>query len=62
MDTLFNKVAKGLDWDDKIKVKDIEIFFMRKYLLFFIVFPNAGAKIGNNFLRDIKSKVSFTLS
>ena len=24
MDTLFNKVAKGLDWDDKIKVKDIK--------------------------------------
>ena len=23
MDTLFNKVVKGLDWDDKIKVKDI---------------------------------------
>ena len=24
METLFNKVAKGLDWDDKIKVKDIK--------------------------------------
>ena len=24
MDTLFNKVAKGLDYDDKIKVKDIK--------------------------------------
>ena len=24
MDTLFNKVVKGLDWDDKIKVKEIK--------------------------------------